>query len=100
MVALPPLMLIWAHSICRPSQELFRKSHTRRLPTHVKLSTARRAGGVEGNHLGAQEILAVLETVGDLDGVLPRVLDDFARGPDTVAVAFLLDLEPAVVPLG
>ena len=59
LVALPPLMLICAHSICRPGQKQVREPFTRGQPTHVELSAARRAGGVQGNHLGAQEILAV-----------------------------------------
>lgn len=51
---------------------------------------------MQGNHLGAEEVLAVLDAVGDFDLLVAAVVDDRIGSPLAVAEALLLDLEPAV----
>ena len=63
---------------------------------HVELRTGVVAGTVQGNHLGAEKVLAGGDARGDGDGVLALAVDDLLGTPDAVVEAVLLDLEPAV----
>jgi len=66
-----------------------------RLRSYIKLGTVRRPGAVQGDHLGAQEVLTIFDALGDLDLLVSAAVDDRVRAPDTVAPAGLLDLKPA-----
>lgn len=67
-----------------------------RIETHVKLRAIHRSRSVQGYHLGAEQVLAVLDTLGYLDLLVAAVVDHGVRAPFPVAVAFFLDLEPPV----
>lgn len=62
---------------------------------HVQLCSLVGAGGVQRDHLGAQEILAVRQAGGDRDRLLTCVVDDLGCAPDAVGVSIVLNFEPS-----
>ena len=67
----------------------------------VELSTGVAAGGVQGEHLSAEQVLAGLDALGDDDVVAALAVDDLGGSPLAAGVETqLLDLEPAVANTG
>ena len=65
-----------------------------RKSTYIELRTTGAPRAVEGNHLRAKEVLPVLDALGDVDDLLPLVVDDHVRPPLSPIEALLLDVEP------
>lgn len=49
---------------------------------------------MKSNHLGPEQVLAVLDAAGDLNAVLSRILDDPVGAPRSAAKTLVLNLEP------
>jgi hypothetical protein len=100
LVPFPPVILIWAHSIYRETllvraiKQCQGIMYVGRSRSYIELSAINRSSAVQGDHLGAQEVLAVFDAFRDLDLLVPAAVDNRVRAPDTVAEAGLLDLEP------
>jgi len=62
--------------------------------TYIKLSTIRRSSPVECEHLGAEEVLSVFETLRDVNHLLPRIPNHNVGAPGAAIVAGILNLEP------
>lgn len=69
---------------------------------HVELRTAALAGSVEGDRLGADEVVAGGDLAGELEGALAavRVEEVGAPGLGAGVVAVLVDLEPVTAAVG
>lgn len=50
---------------------------------------------MERNHLCAEEMLPVLDALGDVDDLFPLTVDHLLRRPDAAFEALLLDVEPS-----
>lgn len=63
--------------------------------TYIELRTAGAPRSVKGDHLCAQEILPILNALGDVDDLVPLAVDDNVRRPGASLEAVPLDVEPS-----
>lgn len=66
--------------------------------TYVELRTAGAPSSVKSNHLCTQEILPILDALGDVDDLVPLAVDDNVRRPGASLKAVSLDVEPSHMP--
>jgi hypothetical protein len=65
------------------------------IETDIELSLPWRAGGVQGNHLRPEQVLAIWNAFGNVNSVKATVCNNLARSPDAIRIPVFLDLEPA-----
>lgn len=63
--------------------------------TYIELRTPGAPRSVKSDHLRAQEILPILDALGDMDDLVPLAVYDRVRRPGTPLEAFPLDVEPS-----
>ena len=61
---------------------------------YIELGAVGGSRAVEGDHLGTEKVLAILDAAGNLDGVLSSAVDDRFGCPGATAQPGLLNLEP------
>jgi hypothetical protein len=62
---------------------------------HVRLSSVHRSSTVQSNHLSAQEVLPIGDTLRNLGGLIHLIGHDGVCAPFAVVEALFLDLKPS-----